>query len=176
MSPRRPKVGGIDDPIWAQDAIGPKERTAEPVPGREGSGLEGSAQGRGAPGNQRVSQTSGGSRTQGNSHAPETSSAAPRGTQTSQGGGATVVPKRVLMADPGMAADDERECGAEGWLETDDGSAGLSAGLRPLSVTCARPRGHASYHRSKPKRALFRSGKSWVYQWGDAGTGRDSRD
>jgi len=81
-----------------------------------------------------------------------------------------VVPKRVLMADPGMAADDEGECGAEGWLETDDGSAGLSGALRPLSVTCARPRGHASYHRSKPKRALFRSGKSWVYQWGDAET------
>ena len=76
------------------------------------------------------------------------------------------------MADPGMAADDEGDCGAEGWLETDDGGAGLSAALRPLSVTCGRPQGHAGDHRSKPKRALFRSGKSWVYQWADASPGR----
>ncbi len=162
MSPRRLKVGGIDDPIWAQDAIGPNEPTAAPVPGREGS-----AQGTGAPGHQRVS------RTQGDSRAPETSRATPTGTQISPAARATLVPKRVLMADPGMAADDEGECGAEGWLETDDRGAGLSAALRPLSVTCARPRGHASYHRSKPKRAVFRSGKSWVYQWADASPGRD---
>jgi hypothetical protein len=168
MPPRRPKVGGIDDPIWAQDAIGPKEPTESPVPGSEGS-----AQGRGAPRNQRVSPTPDGSRTKTDLRAPETSRTARTGTRISGAGGATVVPNRVLMADPGMAADDERECGAEGWLETDDGSAGLSGAIRPLSVTCARLRGHVGCHRSKPKRALFRPGKSWVYQWVDASPGDD---
>ena len=150
MPPRRPKVGRIDDPIWVQDAIGPKEATEAQVPGSKGS-----AQGRGAPRNQRISQTPDGPRTQGRPRAPETSPAERTGTQTSGAGGATVVPYRVLMADPGMAAGDERECGAEAWLETDDGSAGLSGALRPLSVSCARPRGHVGHHRSKPKRALF---------------------
>jgi hypothetical protein len=77
------------------------------------------------------------------------------------------------MADPGTAADDERECGAEAWLETEGGSAALLGALRPLSVRCARPWGHASVHRSEPRRALFRAGKSWVYQWDESDVGQD---
>jgi hypothetical protein len=81
------------------------------------------------------------------------------------GDGAQDIPRRILVEDPKTAADDERECEVEGWFQTDDGVP-VSSALRPLSVACARPWGHAGHHRSKPRRAYFRSGRVWVYEWG----------
>ena len=75
------------------------------------------------------------------------------------------IPRRILVEDPKTAGDDERECEVEGWFQTDDGVP-VSSALRPLSVACARPWGHAGHHRSKPRRAYFRSGRVWVYEWG----------
>jgi hypothetical protein len=77
------------------------------------------------------------------------------------------IPRRILVDDPGTARSDERECEVEGWFQTDDGVP-VSSAFRPLSVACARPLGHPGEHRSQPRRARFRSGGVWVYEWRNA--------
>jgi hypothetical protein len=74
------------------------------------------------------------------------------------------IPRRILVDDPGTARSDERECEVQGWFQTDDGVP-VSSAFRPLSVACARPWGHSGQHRSQPRRARFRSGRVWVYEW-----------
>ena len=162
MSPRRRKVGGIDDPIWSGEDTGSDEATGGEVTGQEGA--VGQAETRGSRRGQPRP-------------APAGIEDSPAGIQESPGGrvagrGARDIPRRLLVDDAGTARDDERECGVEGWFQTDDGVP-ISSMLRPLSVTCTRPRGHPGAHRSPPRRARFRRSRVWVYEWGDPSAGGD---
>jgi hypothetical protein len=193
MSPRGRKVGGIDDPIWGGDAPGKDAGESTSESGGSNPGSSGNKQPknpnrnsastkverdmqdrRGAPSNASPQPNAQGLRGAPSNGGPPTRSAQPTsGPQNRNrspsndgfGGGAQDIPRRILVEDPKIARDDERECEVEGWFQTDDGVP-VSSALRPLSVACARPWGHAGHHRSKPRRAYFRSGRVWVYEWG----------
>ena len=185
MSPRSRKVGGLDDPIWT--GPGPDEGTSDPQaepPGHQ-AGEQPAAW---DPGGGNATGRSG-ERSAGRAAAPGDRRAARRphnggrsGTRSGSGrngggsGGATDIPRRILTDDPGNAGDDERECEAEGWFQTDEGVP-VSSAFRPLGVACARPAGHPGHHRSAPRRARFHRGRVWVYEWGATwGDGGDRGD
>ena len=178
MSPRGRKVGGIDDPIWGGDAPGNDAGESTSESGGSNPGSSGPKQPKNPNRNSASTKVDLG--THDRRGAP--SNASPRSTRSAQptsgpqhrkrlpsndgfGGGAQDIPRRILVEDPKTARDDERECEVEGWFQTDDGVP-VSSAFRPLSVACARLWGHAGHHRSKPRRAYFRSGRVWVYEWG----------
>lgn len=181
MSPRRRKVGGIDDPIWSGDDTRGDEARADDTRGDEAggevtSGDEAGGEVTGQEGWVGQPETRD-SRLGQPRPEPAIIEDSPAGIPESPGRhlagrDARDIPRRLLVDDAGTARDDERECGLEGWFQTDDGVP-ISSMLRPLSVTCARPRGHPGAHRSPPRRARFRRGQVWVYEWGDPSAGGD---
>jgi hypothetical protein len=193
MSPRGRKVGGIDDPIWGGEPTA-EESGDHPARASVASGASGATVASGAGGKSgsaggppRSGSGQGNSKVaaRGSSRAPRETPTkpdrpVPRGQQDRGGSGdgdgsgiAQDIPRRILVDDPGTARSDERECEVEGWFQTDDGLP-VSSAFRPLSVACARPWDHRGQHRSKPRRARFRSGRVWVYEWRNAEASEES--